>query len=173
MSKIIEEMARDIRPVLTDRVDIGFIPDLDKPIAKTLVKLGYRKVSEDSILLSKTDFDLILPPNRVVLSIEEYEGLVRSTSYISKGTAEKIFAKIDEALCECTIVHNGGDYGWKLQGYERNDLTERLTKIAEQFGTSIEEYKKAAYRDHLLLENYYGNAKEQTEKVQAAQKEEE
>lgn len=87
-----------------------------------------------------------------------------------KETAEKIFAKIDKELCECTIVHNGGDYGWNLQGYERNDLTERLTKIAEQFGTSIEEYKKAAYRDHLLLENYYGHAKEQTEKVQAAQK---
>lgn len=178
MSKIIAEMAKDIRPILKNRVDIGFIPDLDKPIAKTLVKLGYRKVSEDSILLSKADFDLILPPNRVVLSIEEYEKLVRpnkldlaeQASYIRKETAEKIFAKIDKELCECTIVHNGGDYGWNLQGYERNDLTERLTKIAEQFGTSIEEYKKAAYRDHLLLENYYGHAKEQTEKVQAAQK---
>lgn len=42
-----EEMAKDIRPILENRVDIGFIPDLDKPIAKTLVKQGYRKVNKD------------------------------------------------------------------------------------------------------------------------------
>lgn len=46
-NKIIEQMAKDIRPVLENRVDIGFIPDLDKPIAKTLIEQGYRKVNKD------------------------------------------------------------------------------------------------------------------------------
>ncbi len=53
--KIIEEMAKDIRPVLKNRVDIGFIPDLDKPIAKALVKQGYRKIPKDSVVLSREE----------------------------------------------------------------------------------------------------------------------
>ena len=36
---------------------------------------GYRKIDKDSIVLSKTDFDLILPPDSVVVTSNEYEKL--------------------------------------------------------------------------------------------------
>ena len=49
--KQIEQMAQVIRPILKNRVDIGFIPDLDKPIAEELIKQGYSKPPEDSVVL--------------------------------------------------------------------------------------------------------------------------
>lgn len=49
----IEEMAKVIRPILEERVDIGFIPDLDKPIAKELIKQDYCKIPEGSIVVNK------------------------------------------------------------------------------------------------------------------------
>lgn len=162
-------------------------------IAQKLVEYYQPKLPKDSVVLSRENYERLVKTAQgkianmkvtdflkactsigiMVEAVSKEEQVKQAYEKGGKETADKIFAKIDKELCECTIVHNGGDYGWKLQGYERNDLTERLTKIAEQFGTSIEEYKKAAYRDHLLLKNYYGHAKEQTEKVQAAQKEEE
>ena len=44
---LIEEMAKIIRPVLTDRTHIAFIPALDKPIAQELYEQGYRKINMD------------------------------------------------------------------------------------------------------------------------------
>lgn len=100
-----------------------------------------------------------LPEDSVVLSREEkqeYENLVKLLTYnkpvksrvydvvkgiknrASKETAEKIFAKIDEELAECTIVNEGG-YGWNYQGYEATDLRKRLTKLAKQFDVEIKE----------------------------------
>ena len=55
--KMIEEMAKVIRPILEHRVDIGFIPDLDKPIAEELVKQGYHKIPEGSVPLTMEEYD--------------------------------------------------------------------------------------------------------------------
>jgi hypothetical protein len=44
--KQIEDMAK-VRPILENRIDIGFMPDLDKPIAEEIYNAGYRKIPED------------------------------------------------------------------------------------------------------------------------------
>ena len=44
----IEEMAKVIRPILENRTDICFIPDLDKPIAEELLKHYQPKLPEDN-----------------------------------------------------------------------------------------------------------------------------
>lgn len=49
----IEEMEKVIRPILEERVDIGFIPDLAKPIAEELVKQGYHKILPGFIVVDK------------------------------------------------------------------------------------------------------------------------
>ena len=46
-----------------------------KGYADEFFNAGYRKIDKDSIVLSKTDFDLILPPNSVVMTSKEYEEL--------------------------------------------------------------------------------------------------
>lgn len=52
----IEEMAKLIRPILENRTDVGFIPDLDKPIAEELLKHYQPKLPEDSVVISKEEF---------------------------------------------------------------------------------------------------------------------
>jgi len=54
--KQIEEMAKVIRPVLENRVDIGFIPDLAEPIAKELLKHYQPKLPQGSVVLSKEEY---------------------------------------------------------------------------------------------------------------------
>lgn len=114
MSKIIEEMARDIRPVLTDRVDIGFIPDLDKPIAKTLVKLGYRKVNKDECEYWKS-------------RCKEIGDVAYEKA--RKETAEKIYRKAEKKA----HFKDGGYYDKDRYYLDMEDLKE----ILKQFGVEI------------------------------------
>lgn len=46
-----------------------------KGYANEFFNAGYRKIDKDSLVLSKTDFDLILPPDSVVVTSGEYEKL--------------------------------------------------------------------------------------------------
>ncbi len=55
--KQIEEMAKRIRPVLENRTDIGYIPDLDKPIAEELSKYYQPKIPEGSVVLTGKETD--------------------------------------------------------------------------------------------------------------------
>ena len=55
----IEEMAKAIRPILENRMDICFIPDLDKPIAEELLKHYQPKLPKDSVVLSKEEYEKI------------------------------------------------------------------------------------------------------------------
>ena len=106
--KIIEEMARDIP---SDIVTYNGKPkglhlyiEQKQEIAKTLVKQGYCKIQKDSVMLSKTDFDALLPTNRVVLSIEEYkkyqrmENIIKRFSTISPTEAESENKALKEAI---------------------------------------------------------------------------
>ncbi len=160
---------------------------LVKERAELLYNAGCRIIPEGSVVLSRENYERLVKTAQgkignmkvtdflkactsigiMVEAVSTEEQVKHAYEKGSKETAANIFAKIDKELCECTIVFNGGDYAWKLQGYERTDLTKRLTKLANQFGTDIEKYKEKAYSDYLLLKNYYGHAKEQTEKVQA------
>ena len=76
----IEEMAKAIKPILENRTDICFIPDLDKPIAKELLKHYQPKLPKDSVVLSKGAYESLSTKAKVVNAIE-----------IRKKTAEKIY----------------------------------------------------------------------------------
>lgn len=98
--------------------------------------LGYRKITKDSILLSKTDFDLILPPNSVVLSKEEYNDYLNLKDLLDKGyftsenrvvihktrkeTAEKILFDLVGHTFECdgwTYTVDVDDVKWLADKY--------------------------------------------------------
>ena len=76
---LIEEMAKIIRPVLTDRIHIAFIPALDKPIAQELYEQNYRKINE----------------NEVVISKEEYENLKNQVKELEKQRDEQSYITED------------------------------------------------------------------------------
>lgn len=59
IEKQIKEMAKVIRPILESRTDVAYIPDLDNPIANALLEQGYRKITEDKIVISKEEIDNI------------------------------------------------------------------------------------------------------------------
>lgn len=105
-------------------------------IAKGLYEQGYRKIT-DSVVLSRKECEAHKKwLKELAKSNKEFEKIGYEKG--SKETAEKIFAKIDEELAECTIVNEGG-YGWNYQGYEATDLRKRLTKLAKSFGVEIKE----------------------------------
>lgn len=54
--KQIKEITNEIRPILENRTDIRYIPNLDKPIAKELISLGYQKVDKDSVVLNQEEW---------------------------------------------------------------------------------------------------------------------
>ena len=111
--------------------------------AKRLYEQGYRKLDKDSILLSKTDYDLILPPNSVVLSWEEYEALKKQIEYWEhetkvarqdlfeerKETAEKWYNEVKKLYLE-----NVGE-----QVFEHNWFGVQINKFAKQCGVEIKE----------------------------------
>lgn len=84
----IEEMAKAIRPILDRRVDIGFIPALDKPIAEELVKQGYHKIPEGFIVVDKEYLK------------KELQWLEQQ---VHKETAKKILKE---------VAKTSGDYQW-------------------------------------------------------------
>lgn len=89
-------------------------PDDAKEIAKVLINLGYQKVSEDSIVISKQEFDLLnVPPD-----CEWCEG------FLSRQTAEKI---LNDLWKERNAIG-------QLMIFE-----EHLKEKAKEFGVEIKE----------------------------------
>lgn len=101
----IEEMAKVIRPVLENRTDIGFVPDLDRPIAKELLKHYQPKLPANSVVLSREEyeksFDIkvynkVLEENRLLK--KQNDRLLQQLIKERKATAERILDEIYEVL---------------------------------------------------------------------------
>lgn len=84
IAKNLKELAKIIRTILEDRTDIKYIPDLDFPIAKEVLKHYQPKLPEHSVVLSGEQCVEIVQDNYNI-------GYERG----SKETAEKILNEID------------------------------------------------------------------------------
>jgi len=96
--KQIEEMAKVIRPILENRIDIGFIPDLDKPIAEEIYNTGCRIIPEGAVVLTEDCHKAL------VQVYEDWRERCTGVVYEArKETAREIF----ELLQECS--HQASD----------------------------------------------------------------
>lgn len=97
----IEEMAKVIRHILENRTDICFIPDLDKPIAEELLKHYQLKLPKDSVVLSMEEYKRItkelVTEQRATEIAKEYFEKIR------KETAKKI---LNDLVKNCQYTFN-------------------------------------------------------------------
>lgn len=89
----VEEMAKVIRPILENRTDIVFIPDLDKPIAKKLLKHYQPKIPEGSVVLTGNQCIEIVQDNYNI-------GYERGSKETARKFAEKIQDYLNDKVCE-------------------------------------------------------------------------
>ena len=141
--KQIEEMAKVIRPILENRTDIGFIPDLDKPITEELVKYYQPKLPEDSVVLSR----------------EEYERLSSSHDIVFCDNKDCP----DNLLCRCAEISecpkNIPKYNEKLSANKHKlELFQKLGKERERADSWEDRYK-------LLEQELKQSSKETAEKA--------
>lgn len=130
--KMIEEMAKVIRPILEHRVDIGFIPDLDKPIAEELIKQDYRKIPEGAVVLSRGEQEYLenITEKRINQLKEEKE-------QVAKETAEKfVDLLIDNGERQILLIE---DNKGKVIDKAYIIPQSHLSQVAKQFGVEVEE----------------------------------
>ena len=128
--KQIREMAQEIRPILTNRVDIVFIPDLDKPIAEELIKQGYCKVHEDSVVNTPTiqtysthDNDL------VVLSRKEYENykkIVDGKAFMIENITDLNRLVQLPIECDGKLFYDIADFGNYIDDLARKETVKEI-----------------------------------------------
>lgn len=130
----IEEMAKAIKPILENRTDICFIPDLDKPIAKELLKHYQPKLPKDSVVLSKGAYESLSTKANVVNAIE-----------IRKKTAEEILNAVVGAIDNGTFFRKNfifmmnNVYGVEVQNANNDKTIEQANKkIVRQFYNKIQ-----------------------------------
>lgn len=97
--KQIEGISKVIRPILENRIDIGFIPDLDKPIAEEIYNAGYRKIPDGSVVLTKEKYmELTLAKQSIFKMLDEIDTKAR------KETAREILSLLYTAIPKTQIV---------------------------------------------------------------------
>lgn len=159
--KQIEEMARTIRPILENRTDIGYIPDLDKPIAKELIKHYQPKIPEGAVVLTGEEYEKMkslydcsqgayMTSNIGELPLT-IEGLREAVDEITRlynvqtelqelnakyyNEAKDLRRKLDQARKE-TVREIICEI--KAFIYDNDNLMERLDIIAKQYGVEVE-----------------------------------
>ena len=123
----IEEMGKVMPEKIKDPLDnsryIIFGKSLRREIARIYYNAGYRKLPEDSVVLSKGAYESLSSKAKanVVNAIE-----------IRKETAEKIFVEVLD-LEELKVIR---DMGWETI---YNTLYNEILELAKQFGGEIKE----------------------------------
>lgn len=87
MNEMIEEMASDMN---YGCVKHDLYPDDAKEIARALVILGYRRITEDSVVLTREEYDEFLRQGAMIDFLKECNKEAR------KETAKEIIKLIDE-----------------------------------------------------------------------------
>ena len=146
----IEEMAKAIKPILENRTDICFIPDLDKPIAKELLKHYQPKLPKDSVVLSREEYEMLANKYKNLeikysnlcdnyrLCKDANETLKQKVIIARKETAEKFYDKVNENICVFQLENKNREF---TDGYAQAiaDICGRLDQVAKQFGVEIKE----------------------------------
>jgi hypothetical protein len=94
-------MAKVIRPILENRIDIGFIPDLDKPIAEEIYNAGYRKIPVGAVVLRRGEYDEFLRQGAMIDFLKDCIQQARKET--ARELATRIKAKVDETS-SCGLV---------------------------------------------------------------------
>lgn len=140
--KKINEMASDM--------DYGCIkhdlwPDDAKEIAKALIILGYQKVKEDEMVISKQDYEELKKDCADIAGHYQemgrfYDEKCEECDRISKETAEKVINKVRRMLWSCNTVriHNKHTIT-PCVGYLMSDVDDGLDELEKEFGIGIKE----------------------------------
>jgi len=159
--KMIEEMAKVIRPILENRTDIGYIPDLDKPIAEALVEKYQPKIPEGAVVLTREEQNKILEATeyrlnqlRTRIAVKEndigeleseIDDLKTELKQARKETAREILKEIDKELYKTSriyleaVIKDSKNYDAMDKYGVMTIAHDILVKIAEQFGIEIKE----------------------------------
>ena len=117
----IEEMAKVIRPILENRTDICFIPDLDKPIAEELLKHYQPKLPKDRVVLSREGFNDLkyakIERDRLNKSVKYHQGLIEDGKLVASQEVEQALKETVEKILEEVSKHYGG--AWLVELYEK------------------------------------------------------
>ena len=142
--KDLKDLAGIIRDILVNRTDISYIPDLAFPIAKEVLKHYQPKLTEDSVVLSRKEYEILqrlydeifmcqqLPPHRAVENAKIFfasqkELINKACKFASKETSEKWYNEVKTVYLE-----NVGE-----QVFEHNWFGIQLNKFAKQFDVEV------------------------------------
>lgn len=116
MAKELKAVAKIVRTILEDRTDIKYIPDLDFPIAKEVLKHYQPKIPENAVVLTREEFEKFKKQDLFMKDYTIVEVLENETKKARKETAEKFKALLkgtvpqellDEICKELTEGKNG------------------------------------------------------------------
>jgi hypothetical protein len=126
-AKQIEEMAKDIRS-WDDCYDENGDINLDYTLQEYLYILGYRKLPEDSVVLSREEYEVLKIKEKEKHWLQTCMSIWKNAKIEgSKETAEKIFNKILD------FIH----YETFRKGYELKKVESKVQELAKQFGVEI------------------------------------
>ena len=128
--KQIEEMSKEIFNTCAWRFgNPNDYKEVFNDIAEDLTKLNYRKLPEDSVVLSREEL------NEIINQTKETEKNYYKRVVIPqerKETAEKIFVEV----LDCESLKVIRDMGWETIF---NDINKEILELAKQFGVEIKE----------------------------------
>ena len=138
--KQIEEMAKIIRPVLTDRIHIAFIPALDKPIAQELYEQNYRKINENEVVISKGEY---IELKEQLKELEEQrdeqayitEDLIQEKHLWTEQARKEMTEKIFDILYQWLDLEEIEKYGFVT--IQKFDFLRKFREIYKQFGVDL------------------------------------
>lgn len=119
----------------------GFVyqcPKFDS--AEDIYNAGYRKIPEDSVVLSREEYEKLKDLEKCF----DYN-LVQERKQIRKETAREIVCKIKEILKKVRTVVNYDDYGDGCGlggydcGYAKQSVDFRIDELAKQYDVEIRE----------------------------------
>lgn len=136
--KELKELAKIIRTILEDRTDIKYIPDLDFPIAKEVLKHYQPKLPEDSVVLTKEEYEQL--KQTIISQLEESTKLCTHLTQkiidTRKETAREILKEIRKYLD--TVPQVPPDYYSDDWGYLTKDVDNGLNELAKQYGVEVD-----------------------------------
>lgn len=111
--------------------------DLSNPfeVANCVINLGYRKINENDIVISKEEYRKLKLKRKNAMAMETArkvcEHIENDNKKIRKETAEKIFKEVLD-LEELKVIR---DMGWETT---HNSIINEILELAKQFGVEIE-----------------------------------
>ena len=145
--KQIEEMAQIINGS-TELDTVAYYRCMN--IAKTIYNAGYQKIPEDSVVLSREEYEMLANQYKNLeikysnlsdnyrLCKDANETLKQNIIITRKEIAEELYDKVNENICVFQLENKNQEFA---DGYAQAiaDICGRLDQVAKQFGVEIKE----------------------------------